>query len=82
MIVVGSGLVHTKWLGKMLCVLAYMPPPGLTTSHECLQSFPAHSLSHHVFDTGNDWINMRITLKTTVSDSPSPPRRLTRTSSR
>ena len=47
------------WFDKTLFVLACTPPPGLTTSHECPQSFPAHWLSHLAVGNGNVWTHMR-----------------------
>ena len=69
------------WFDKTLFVLACTPPPGLTTSHECPQSFPAHWLSHLAVGNGNVWTHMRTAPVTPKSETPSLLRRSARTSS-
>ena len=53
----GHRMVNVQyWFDKTLFTLAFTPPPGLTTSHDCPQAFPAHCLSHLAVGNGNVWI--------------------------
>ena len=44
---------------RTLFVLAWTPPPGLTTSHVCLQSLLVHWLSHLAVGSSSVWTHMR-----------------------
>ena len=72
----------TLWrCDKTFFVLAYTPPPGLTTCHECPRSSPAHWLSRLSVGSGSAWTHTRTAPETPESETPSLPHRSARTSS-
>ena len=60
---------------RILFVLAWTPPPGLTISHVCLQSLLVHWLSHLAVGSGSVWTHMRTAPGTPGSETPSLPHR-------
>ena len=60
---------------RTLFVLAWTPPPGLATSHVCLQSLLVYWLSHLAVGSGSVWTHMRTAPGTPGSETPSLPHR-------